>query len=74
VGADGLDADAGITSAEFAAKALHVLPIEQPHDFRKVLEDWAEPLRCSPAAKPSSSEMVLSTEERESPAGYRWFI
>ena len=55
----GLCADARITSAEFAAKALPVLPIEQPHDFRQVLENWTEVLRRNPAAKPSSSEMSL---------------
>ena len=58
----GLCADARITSAEFAAKALPVLPIEQPYDFRKLLANWVEPLRRDPAAKPSSSEMALPAE------------
>ena len=58
----GLCADARITAADFAARALVILPIEQPHDFRKALENWTEPIRRNPAAKPSSSDMVLPAE------------
>ena len=59
---NGHGADNRITAAEFAAKALPVLPIEEPHDFRKAIENWTEPLRRDPAAKPSPSEMALSAE------------
>jgi len=55
----GLSEDGRITASEFAARALPVLPVEQPHDFRKTLENWTEPLRRNPALKPSSSEMAL---------------
>jgi hypothetical protein len=55
-------ADPQITAAEFAAKALPVLPIEQPHDFRKVLENCTEPLRRDPRAKPTQSEMALPAQ------------
>jgi hypothetical protein len=55
----GLGAEARITSAQFAAKALPVLPIEQLRDFSKVLENWTEPLRRDPAAKPLGWEMAL---------------
>jgi hypothetical protein len=58
----GLCADRSTTASEFAARALPVLPVEQPHDFRAVLENWTEPLRRDPAAKPSSSEMALPAE------------
>lgn len=51
-----------MTAAEFAAKALPVLPIEQPHDFRKALENWTEPLRRNPRARPAASEMVLPAQ------------
>ncbi len=59
---NGRGADTPVTAAEFAAKALPVLPIEQPHDFRAALENWTEPLRRDPAAKPSRSEMELPAE------------
>ena len=51
-----------MTAAEFATKALPVLPIEQPHDFRKALENWTEPLRRNPRARPAASEMVLPAQ------------
>jgi hypothetical protein len=52
-------ADSSISSTDFAAKALPVLPVEQPYDFCEVLEHWMELLRRNRAAKPSSSEMAL---------------
>ena len=55
-------ADPQITAAEFAAKALPVLPIEQPHDFRTVLENWSEPLRRDPQARPTQLEMALPAQ------------
>jgi len=57
-----LCSDAQITWAAFAAKALPVLPIEQPYDFLEVLKNWQEPMRRNPAARPSSSEMALPAE------------
>ena len=51
-----------MTAAEFAAKALPALPIEQPYDFLKVINNWTEPLRRDPGAKPLSSEMALPAE------------
>jgi hypothetical protein len=51
-----------MTAAEFAARALPALPIEQPYDFLKVIENWVEPLPRDPGAKPSSSEMAIPAE------------
>ncbi|MEN6533019.1 MAG: hypothetical protein ABFD89_05110 [Bryobacteraceae bacterium] len=58
----GFGAERPLTAEQFAAKALPTLPIEQPHDFRKVIEDWTEPLRRNPASKPSNSEMFIPSE------------
>ncbi len=57
-----LSAEAKVSAAEFAAKVLPALPIEQPHDFRKAIENWTEPNRRNPAAKPSGSELALPAE------------
>lgn len=57
-----LAAAAPISAGEFAAKALPALPIEQPHDFRKVIENWVEPLRRDPAARPANSELALPAQ------------
>jgi hypothetical protein len=59
---NGRCADTVITAAEFAAKALPVLPIEQPHDFRTVFENRTDYGRRDPAAKPSPSEMALRAD------------
>ncbi|HWQ53008.1 MAG TPA: hypothetical protein VN442_04940 [Bryobacteraceae bacterium] len=58
----GLPAEARITAAEFAARALPALPIERPHDFRKTIETWTEPLRRNPAAKPAANELALPAQ------------
>lgn len=52
-------AEPPISAARFAAQALPALPIEQPHDFRKAIETWTEPLRRDPTAKPSPDELAL---------------
>jgi hypothetical protein len=41
----GTAAEIKISATEFAAQALPVLPIEQPHDFRLAIEKWTVPLR-----------------------------
>lgn len=61
-GRAGWCADRPVTADEFAAKALPVLPVEQPYDFRKAIDNWTEPLRRDPAAKASNSEMMLPAD------------
>ncbi len=55
----GFSADAHISAADFAARALPALPIERPHDFRKAIQTWAEPVRRNPLAKPAANELAL---------------
>jgi len=57
-----MGAQAPVNAAEFAAKALPMLPLEQPHDFRTVIENWTEPLRRNPAAKVLPAEMALPAQ------------
>jgi hypothetical protein len=52
-------ADRRISASEFAAQALPQLPVEEPHAFRAAIEQWTEPNRRDPAARPSSSEMAV---------------
>jgi hypothetical protein len=52
-------ADKSISAAEFAARALPALPIEQPHAFREAITAWTEPVRRDPAAKLAASEMQI---------------
>jgi len=53
-------AAAGVSAAEFAAKAYAELPVEEPYTFHKALSAWVEPLRRDPAAKRSSDEMEIA--------------
>ena len=56
-------ADPGPSAGEFGAKAYAALPIEQPHDFRKVLSEGPlETLRRDPQARPSPSEMSIPAQ------------
>jgi hypothetical protein len=55
----GVTAQSTVSGPEFAARAFSALPVEPPHDFRRVLENWAEPLRRDPAAAPTAAEIAL---------------
>ena len=48
-----------ITAADFAAKALPALPIEEPYDFMKPLYAGGERLRRDPGARPAAGEMAI---------------
>ncbi|MGA2271475.1 MAG: hypothetical protein ABSH44_23670 [Bryobacteraceae bacterium] len=51
-----------VTAADFAAKALPALPIEEPYDFMKPLYAGGERLRRDPAARPAADEMAIPEE------------
>jgi len=51
--------EAGVSSAQFAAKAYASVPVEEPYAFRKVLSEWREPFRRDPSASPGAEEMAL---------------
>ena len=51
-----------VTAAEFAAKALAALPVEERYAFAKRLSEWQEPVRRDPAARPSADEMAVPAQ------------
>jgi hypothetical protein len=51
-----------VTAAEFAARALPAVPVEERYAFAKRLSEWSEPLRRDAAARPSAGEMVVPEE------------
>src|ERR1035437_6784561 len=55
-------AQAPVTAADFAAKALPALPIEEPYDFLKPLYAGGERLRRDPAARASAREMSIPAQ------------
>lgn len=56
-------ADGRVSVEQFEKVALPALPIEEPHDFRRVLEEDFQRPRRDPAAKLASNELDLSTGE-----------
>jgi hypothetical protein len=50
------------TAARFAARALPVLPVEEPYDFLKPLYEGKEPVHRDPSARPAASEMAIADE------------
>jgi hypothetical protein len=50
------------TAAEFAAKALPALALEEPYGFLKPLYEGREPLRRDPAARPGPAEVEITGE------------
>jgi len=56
------NAPARVTAAEFAARALPVLPVEEPYYFQKALYQGGEHLRRDPAARPAAGEVAVPAE------------
>jgi hypothetical protein len=51
-----------VTSSEFAAKALPILPVEEPYTFHKILSKGTEYLRRDPQAQPTAQEMTIPAQ------------
>lgn len=48
-----------VTAAEFAARALPAVTVEEPYAFVKRLSEWQEPPRRNPPARLSAQERAL---------------
>ncbi|MGI8782870.1 MAG: hypothetical protein ACR2L2_04360 [Acidobacteriota bacterium] len=55
-------AQQAITSAGFAARALPVLPVEEPYTFHKILTEGEVRLRRDPNARPAQDEMAIPAQ------------